>query len=107
LVASGPGQSAPRSVASARLIPAFACDPGRLRLPAEFASPSVALGHDEQALAAHRIAGFGRAEYSRRNAIAQSFQWQDEGGKLSVRVPRHVLAEDKIRPALVDDPADL
>jgi hypothetical protein len=26
---------------------------------------------------------------------------------LSVRVPRHVLTEDKIRPALLGDPADL
>jgi hypothetical protein len=68
---------------------------------------SDALGHDEQSLAPHGVAGLGRAEYSRRNAVAQSLQWRDEGLELSVRVPRDVLADDKIRPALLGDPDDL
>lgn len=62
-----------------------------------------ALGHDEQSLATHGIAGFGRAEYSCRNAVAQSLQWRDKGRELSACVPRHVLAEDNIRPALIGD----
>jgi len=68
---------------------------------------SVALGHDEQSLAPHGIAGLGRAEYSCRNAVAHSFQWRDDGCELSGRVPRHVLSEDKIRPALIGDPDNL
>lgn len=53
------------------------------------------------------ITGFGRAEYSCRNAVAQPFQWWDEGVELLAKVPRHVLAEDKIRPALTGDADDL
>ncbi len=70
-------------------------------------SSTVALGHDEQSLAPHGISGCGRAEYSCRNAVAQCFQCRDDGFELSVRVPRDVLADDKIRPALAGDPADL
>nr|WP_244309740.1 hypothetical protein [Sphingobium fuliginis] len=66
----------------------------------------MALGHDEQSLPAHGVAGLGRAEYSCRNAVAQPFQWRDDSFKLSVRVPRDVLAEDKIRPALFGKAAD-
>lgn len=66
-------------------------------------SSSDAVGHDEQSLASVAGAGFGRAEYSCRNAVAQSLQCRDEGCKLSVRVPRDVLAEDTIRPAFLDD----
>lgn len=62
---------------------------------------------DEQSLAPHGVSGFGRAEYSCRNAVAHSLQWRDEGAELLAGVPRHVLAEDKIRPALVGDPDDL
>ncbi len=65
------------------------------------------LSHDEQSLAPHGIAGFGRAEYSCRNAVAQPFQCRDDGAELSVCVPRHVLTEDKIRPALFGKAADL
>lgn len=66
-------------------------------------SALVALGHDEQSLALHGVAGRGRAEYSCRNAVAHCFQWRDEGSELAVSVPRHVFAEDTIRPALVHD----
>jgi hypothetical protein len=68
---------------------------------------AVADGHDEQSLAPHGISGLGRAEYSCRNAVAQSLQWRDEGSELSIGVPRHVLADDKTRPALSGDPDDL
>jgi hypothetical protein len=67
----------------------------------------LALGHDEQSLAPHGVASGGRTEYSCRNAVAQPFQSRDDGCELSVRVPRDVLAEDKIRPALLGKPADL
>jgi len=63
-------------------------------------------GHDEQSLAPHGVSGLGRAEYSCRNAVAQSLQCRDDGGKLPIGVPRHVLAEDKMRPALCGDPND-
>lgn len=69
-------------------------------------SDVVALGHDEQSLAAHAVPGFARAENSRRNAVAQSLQWWDDGVELLGSVPRHVLAEDKIRPAGVGDADD-
>lgn len=49
----------------------------------------------------------GRAEYSDRNAVAQSFQCRDDGGELPVEVPRDVLAEDTIRPNFIDDAHDL
>src|SRR6266446_4293797 len=49
----------------------------------------------------------GRAENSRRNAIAHPLQCRDDGSELTVRVPRDVLAEDTIRPALADDPQHL
>lgn len=74
------------------------------RVPSVTATPGAS--HDEQSLAAHGVAGFCRAEYSCRNAVAQPFQWRDDGAELSVRVPRHVLAEDKIRPALLGNAAD-
>lgn len=64
---------------------------------------AVAVGQDEQPLAAHRVAGFGRAEYSDRNAATQSLQCRDGNGKLSVGVPRHVLAEESMSPAGVED----
>jgi hypothetical protein len=64
-------------------------------------------GHDEQSLAPHGVAGLGRAEYSCRNAVAQAFQWWSDGRELLVCVPRDVLAEDKIRPALRCDAGDL
>lgn len=70
-------------------------------------SDVLALGHDEQSLAAHGVSGLGRAEYSCRNPVAQSLQCRDDGAKLLACVPRHVLAEDKIRPALVGDADDL
>jgi len=77
------------------------------RRPALSQSSARADGHDEQSLAPHGISGFGRAENSCRNAVAQSFQCRDDGLELSVRVPRDVLAEDKTRPALIGDAADL
>lgn len=64
-------------------------------------------GQDEQSLAPHGVSGLGRAEYSCRNAVAQSLQWRDDGRKLLACIPRDVLAEDKIRPALAGDPDDL
>jgi hypothetical protein len=75
--------------------------------PCAWKSRVDALGHDEQSLAPHGVAGFGRREYSARNAVAQSFQCRDDGSELSVRVPRHVLSEHNIRPALGGKPADL
>lgn len=51
--------------------------------------------------------GFARAENSCRNAVAQPFQCWHDGVELSVSVPRHVFAEDTIRPAAFDDPQDL
>ena len=70
-------------------------------------SPVSGCGHDEQSLAPHGVSGFGRAEYSRRNAVAQSLQCRDEGGELLACVPRHVLSDDKTRPALLGDPDNL
>lgn len=66
-----------------------------------------AVGHDEQSLASVAGADLGRAEYSARNAVAHAFQWPDESGELPVRIPRHVLAEETSRPALVDDAEQL
>jgi hypothetical protein len=65
------------------------------------------LGQDEQSLASHGVSGFGRAEYSCRNAVAQSLQWRDEGRELSACIPRNVLADDKTRPALAGDADNL
>lgn len=50
----------------------------------------------------HRI---GRAVFGHRTH--RRIQWRDDSGKLSVDVPDDVLTEDKIRPALRGDPADL
>jgi hypothetical protein len=66
-------------------------------------SITLAPGQDEQSLPPHRISGFGRAEYSDRNAAAQSLQCRDGDGELPVGVPRHVLAEESISPALIED----
>ena len=52
-------------------------------------------------------AGFGRAEYSDRNAAAQSFQCRDEIGELPVRVPRHVFTEETSSPAFIEDADDM
>lgn len=65
------------------------------------------VGHDEQPLASVGGPHFGRAEDSCRNAATQPFQWRDEGGELSVRVPRDVLAEQTISPARGEDPEHL
>ena len=83
-------------------------DTSRLcRRPELSASSALALGQDEQSLPAHGVAGLGRTEYSRRNPVAQSLQWGDDGPELSVRVARDVLPEDTIRPALGGDAVDL
>lgn len=63
------------------------------------AAPAIGDGQDEQSLAPHGVAGFGRAEYSARNAAAQSFQCRAGNGELSGRVPRHVFAEEITSPA--------
>lgn len=47
--------------------------------------------------------GLARAEYSDRNAAAQSFQCRDGNGELPVRIPRDVLAEQGVSPALIED----
>lgn len=47
--------------------------------------------------------GLGRAEYSARNAAAQSLQCRDCGGELAGEVPRHVFAEEGVSPAFVKD----
>jgi hypothetical protein len=52
-------------------------------------------------------ANLGRAEYSRRNAVAQPLQSRHEGVQLSVAVPCDVLAEETSRPALGNDAQDL
>jgi hypothetical protein len=54
-----------------------------------------------------RKSNFFRAEYSCRNAVTHSLQCRDDGGKLSVSVPRHVLAEETRRPHGLDDGEDL
>jgi hypothetical protein len=66
----------------------------------------LAVGHDEHSLALHGVSGFGRAEYSARNAVAQPFQCWDDSFELAASVPRDVLAEDTIRPALIGDADD-
>jgi len=78
----------------------------RVTVPSATGAIHSSAGHDEQSLAPHGVAGFGRAEYSCRNAVAQSLQWRDKGRKLSAGVPRDVLSEDKIRPALGGNAAD-
>jgi hypothetical protein len=76
-------------------------------LPGPLVSEVRTVGHDEESLPLMGRADFGRAEYSSRNAVAQSFQCRDDGLELPVRIPRYVLAEDTIRPALVGDADDL
>lgn len=76
-------------------------------LPGPFVSLVRTVGHDEQPLALVAGAGFGRAENSCRNAETHCLQCWDEGGELSVRVPRDVLAEETISPAFAQDPQDL
>lgn len=46
---------------------------------------------------------FGRAEYSARNATAHCLQCRDDGRKLSVGVPRDVLAEETNSPAVIEN----
>lgn len=70
------------------------------------APPILTVGHDEHALSAMAGTDAGRAEYSSRNAVAQPLQCRDDGGKLPIGIPRDVLAEDTIRPALVGDADD-
>jgi hypothetical protein len=67
------------------------------------ASFARAVGHDDKPFPPHVISGFCRTENSCRNAVAQSFQWRDEGFKLSVDIPRHVFPEETIRPAFIND----
>jgi hypothetical protein len=76
--------------------------PRLCRMPELSASSALAVGHDEEPLSLVAGANFGRAEDSRRNAVAHSFQWRDESFELSVRIPCDVLAEETIRPALID-----
>jgi hypothetical protein len=94
-------------IASVSVVPAWCWLSGSSRPAVAFAaarlSPTVAVGHDEQPLSSVARPHFGRAEYSARSAATQSFQWRDEGGELSVRVPRDVLAEETISPALGED----
>lgn len=70
-------------------------------------APAIGVGHDEQPFPLVTGTDFGRAEYSCRNAVAQPFQCRDQCGELSVRVPRHVFAEETTRPALGNDAYNL
>jgi hypothetical protein len=63
----------------------------------------VSDGEQEEALSAVACSGLGRAEYSDRNATAQSFQCRDCDFELTVEVPRDVLAEEGMSPALIKD----
>jgi hypothetical protein len=65
------------------------------------------VGHEEQSLSSVVKSHLGRAEYSDRTAVTQSFQCRNEGFKLSVGVPRDVLAEDTRRPHARDDADEL
>jgi hypothetical protein len=60
------------------------------------------VGHDEQSLASVTGADFGRAEYSRRNTAAQSFQCWYSDRELADDVPDDVLAEESMSPAGVE-----
>lgn len=57
---------------------------------------------DEQPLAPVARAGLARAEYSDRNAAAQSLQCRDGNGELSCAIPDDVLAEEHRSPALIE-----
>lgn len=92
--------------ASVSDVPGWAAEPGRIRLPDSFPSPSVAVGHDEQPFASVARADLGRAEDSARNAIAHCLQWSDQGVQLSVDVPRDVLAEKTRTPAVIKHPEE-
>lgn len=70
-------------------------------------SDAVAVGHDDDPLASMAVTGFVRAEYSCLNAVAQLFQWRDDGSELSRSVPCDVLSEETERPALANDADDL
>jgi len=61
------------------------------------------VGQDEQSFPAVAGADFLRAEYSDRNAATQSLQCRDGNGKLSVRIPSDVFAEEGVSPALVEN----
>lgn len=92
--ARGPGQF---DAAVRRSIPPSPCK------PAPFVSDVRALGQDEEPFAPHGVASFRRAEYSDRNAAAQSLQCWDSDSELPVGVPRDVLAEEGSSPALIVD----
>lgn len=92
------------------MVPEWCWLPGALPAVAfrEFRLPATdVVGHKEEAISAVGIAGFARAEKSRLNAVAHSFQCRDESRELSVAIPRDVLAEETERPALGDDAEDL
>jgi hypothetical protein len=76
-------------------------------IPELSASSALAVGHDEKPLALMGSANLGRAEYSRRNAVAQLLQCRDESLELAVAIPCDVLSEETIRPALLDHAQDL
>lgn len=61
------------------------------------------LGQDEEPLASVARPGLGRAEYSTRNPAAQLFQSGDCDFQLPGKVPWHVLAEEGVSPALIED----
>ncbi|MBB4618683.1 hypothetical protein GGQ96_002829 [Sphingomonas abaci] len=61
------------------------------------------IGQDKEPFASVARSGLGRAEYSSRNATAQSLQCGDSDGELPGEIPRYVLAEEGVSPALVED----
>ena len=67
----------------------------------------VAVGHDDEPLAAMGIAGAARAEDSCRNAVTHVLQWADECRELSRSVPRDVFAEETRRPHGAHNPEDV
>jgi hypothetical protein len=93
-------------IASFSVTPAWCLLSGLLRLLVAFLAPLLsvtqAVGHDEEPLPPVREAKLLRAEQSDRNAATQSFQCRDEHAKLSVRIPRDVLAEETTSPAGIE-----
>ena len=61
------------------------------------------MGQDEEALTTVVRSGLGRAEYSSRNAAAQSLQCGDSDFELSGEIARYVLTEEGVSPAFVEN----
>jgi hypothetical protein len=75
-------------------------------LPFPSFAPAVGHGEYEQSLASMRRADFRRRKQSRRNSVAQTFEFSSHGGESQSNVPCDVLEKADAGLHFLNDASD-